>query len=211
MVSFPITHYRSSDEIAAVLAARRRAAIDAPDLPRAAVLALLYERAGDDHVVLTVRSHQVEHHKGQISFVGGVFDAQDGSLEATALRESAEEIGIDSGQVTILGQLDDLITVSNFLVTPFVGRISYPFRYAISSVEVAQLLEVPVSDLLAPGCFSAGPRPIPQEGRLTPGISYAWDGHLIWGATAGMLRQLLEVAYAPGAAPLPTGVQAPGR
>ncbi len=201
MVSFPIPRHRPSEQIATLLAARRRSEIDAPDLPRAAVLALLYERAGDDHVVLTVRSHQVEHHKGQISFVGGVLDPEDGSLEMTALRESAEEIGIDARQVTILGKLDDLITVSNFLVTPFVGRISYPFRYSISNVEVAQLLEVPVPDLLAPGCFSAAPRPIPQEGRLTPGISYEWRGHIIWGATGGMLQQLLEVAYAPGAAP----------
>ncbi len=201
MASLPIPRHRPPDEIAALLAARRRNEIEAPHLPRAAVLALLYERAGDDHVVLTVRSHQVDHHKGQISFVGGVLDPEDSSLQTTALRESAEEIGIDASQVTILGRLDDLITVSNFLVTPFVGRISYPFRYAISNVEVAQLLEVPVPDLLAPGCFSAAPRPIPQEGRLTPGVSYEWRGHVIWGATGGMLQQLLEVAYVLGTAP----------
>lgn len=200
MAPSPIPRHRSPDEIAALLAARRRSEIEAPHLSRAAVLALLYERSGEDHVVLTVRSHHVEHHKGQISFAGGVLDPEDGSLEMTALRESAEEIGIDTSQVTILGKLDDLITVSNFLVTPFVGRISYPFRYSISNVEVAQLLEVPVPELLAPGCFSAAPRPIPREARLTPGISYEWRGHVIWGATGGMLQQLLEVAYAPASA-----------
>lgn len=211
MVSLPIPHHRPSDEIATLLAARPRHEIEAPDLARAAVLALLYEHRGEDHVVLTVRSHQVEHHKGQISFAGGVLDPQDGSLEATALRESAEEIGIDPGQVKILGKLDDLITVSHFLVTPFVGRISYPFRYSISDIEVAQLLLVPVPDLLAPGCFSAAPRPIPPEGRLTPGVSYEWQGHIVWGATAAMLQQLLEVAYGPATALARGGAPVQGR
>ena len=84
----------------------------------AAVLILVYDRDGEAHVLFTERTDQVEHHKGQVSFPGGAFDDDDGDLEQTALRETYEEIGVRPEEVEIIGPLDDIVTASNFRVTP---------------------------------------------------------------------------------------------
>jgi 8-oxo-dGTP pyrophosphatase MutT (NUDIX family) len=169
------------------------ACIDELAMPRAAVLLPLYERDGELHVLFTRRSELVEHHKGQISFPGGAHDASDRDLQHTATRETWEEIGVDEGHIDLVGQLDEMITVSNFLVRPFVGRITVPgpYPFSHSEIEVAEILEVPLAHLQDATNTVAELRE--YQGRDVMMYSYAWREHLIWGATARILRQFLEL------------------
>lgn len=167
--------------------------IDDPTAEPAAVLILLYRRDGEPHVLFTERTHQVEHHKGQISFPGGAADDDDDSLETTALRETYEEVGVRPEDVEIIGQLDDMITISNFRVTPYVGILKtnseYPF--VLNEREVAEVVQVPLSHLLDERNMELEVRQ--HQGREVLVPAYTYDGHRIWGATARMLRQFLEL------------------
>lgn len=167
--------------------------IEGQDLARAAVLLPLYDVDGDLHVLFTRRSEMVEHHKGQISFPGGAHDATDPDLRFTAVRETFEEIGVDAAHVDVIGQLDEMITISNFLVRPFVGRITqpgpYPFNH--SEHEVAEILEVPLSHLRDAENVVAETRL--YQGREVLAYSYFWREHVIWGATARILKQFLDL------------------
>ena len=167
--------------------------IEGESLPRAAGLLPLYEHRNETHVLFTVRSELVEHHKGQISFPGGGADAGDADLAHTAVRETWEEIGVAPEDVELLGQLDEMITISNFLVRPFVGRILRPGPYPFvhSEIEVAEIIEVPLSHLLDPANAQTEQRL--YQGRGITAYSYRFGEHLIWGATARILRQFLEL------------------
>ena len=192
------------EQIRNALASYTPQRIEQDGLPRAGVLIALYEQKGTPHVLVTVRSEAVEHHKGQISFPGGAQDPGDADLAATALRESEEEIGLLRGDVEILGQIDDIVTISNFIVTPYVGRITKPapYPFATSEIEVAELLAVPLPHLYGPPGENTEPAPWQGpdgQSRLIPPPSYSYNGHLIWGATGRMLRQFLELTKAPSA------------
>jgi 8-oxo-dGTP pyrophosphatase MutT (NUDIX family) len=125
---------------------------DAPGLIPAAVMLLLYERDGEEHLLFQVRSQLVEHHKGEISLPGGARDPEDESLLATALRETHEEIGVAPEHIEVFGRIDDFTTRTNFVMAPYVGASTapapYPFQAA--TLEVDQLLEVPLAHLLSP-------------------------------------------------------------
>jgi len=163
----------------------------------AAVLLLLYERAGEPYIVLTRRTEDVEHHKGETSFPGGAFDPQDGDLLTTALRETEEEIGVRPEDVEVLGRLDDIVTITGFVVSPFVGLLrthSYPF--AVNAHEVAELVEVPLRHLM-------DERNLEQSvGRLGdrwfPILAYHYGDHRIWGATARILKGFFDHLAASG-------------
>jgi 8-oxo-dGTP pyrophosphatase MutT (NUDIX family) len=175
------------------LAAYRPQYIADDTLARAAILLPLYEKDGDTHVVFTKRSELVEHHKGQISFPGGAYDATDPDLRFTAVRETWEEIGVATDHVEVIGQLDEMITVSNFLVRPFVGRITEhgPYPFAHSEIEVAEILEVPLGHLRDEANVVAELRT--YQGREIVAYSFRWQDHLIWGATARILKQFLDL------------------
>jgi 8-oxo-dGTP pyrophosphatase MutT (NUDIX family) len=179
------------DEIQRALMSYSPAYIDEESLPRAAVLLPLYDSGGDLHVLFTVRSELVEHHKGQISFPGGAHDATDPDLRFTAVRETFEEIGVATDHVEVIGQLDEMITVSNFLVRPFVGLITEPgpYPFAHSEIEVAEILEVPLGHLRDEANVVVEPRV--YQGREIMAYSYRFRHHLIWGATARILHQFL--------------------
>lgn len=167
--------------------------IEQPTAMPAAVLILVYERVGEPHLLFTERTHQVEHHKGQISFPGGARDSDDDSLVATALRESFEEIGVLPEDIEIVGQLDDLVTVSNFAVTPYVGILKtaseYPF--VLNTREVARLVEVPLPFLLDERNMELEVRQ--HQGREFLAPAFTYNNHHIWGATARMLHQFVEL------------------
>ena len=160
--------------------------------PRAAVLIPLYGPGPDFRVLYTVRTQEVEHHKGEISFPGGGVEPADESLEQTALRETHEEVGIAPGDVTLLGRMDDVITISDFLVTPVVGRVEvFPYAFAPARLEVAEVLEVPLSHLRDPA--NRAPHPNPPKGRSQAKFpAYRFGKHLIFGATALMTTYLLR-------------------
>lgn len=185
------------DRIRALLLDYAPTYIDNPDLARAAVLVPLYDVGGEQHIVFTKRSELVEHHKGQISFPGGAFDAEDGDLARTAVRETFEEIGVVPAHVELLGQLDEMITVSNFLVRPFVGRITQPAPYPFehSEVEVAEIIEVPLAHLRDRANMMVESRI--YEGREMFAYSFKYRDHVIWGATARILHKFLELLALP--------------
>ncbi len=155
---------------------------------RAAVIVPLYVREGSLWVVLTRRTETVEHHRGQMSFPGGVEEEDDGTPLETALRETEEEIGIARGDVQVLGPLTPLTTVTDFYVEPFVGAIPYPYVFRPAEAEIAEVVEVPVAALLDPGALER--RWLP--GRDEPVLFFHHGSHVIWGATARMLKELLD-------------------
>lgn len=167
--------------------------IENPTAAAAAVLVLIHGRNGDAHVIFTERTNHVEHHKGQMCFPGGACDDEDGGCEQTALRETYEEIGVQAEHVRILGHLDDMITISNFRVTPIVAVLEHndPYPYSINDSEVSQVVEVPLSFLMEEGNMELEVREHQGREVLVPAFTY--EGHRIWGATARMLHQLIEL------------------
>lgn len=167
--------------------------IEHPSAAAAAVLILLHPSEGDALLVFTERTNHVEHHKGQMSFPGGACDDIDAGCEDTALRETWEEIGVQRDHVRLIGCLDDMVTISNFRVTPFVGVLEYveKYPYKINDKEVAKVVEVPLSFLMEEGNMELEVRE--HQGREVLVPSFSYDGHRIWGATARMLHQLVEL------------------
>jgi 8-oxo-dGTP pyrophosphatase MutT (NUDIX family) len=166
--------------------------LDAPDAHPAAVLVLLHHDRGEDRVILTRRTDTVEHHKGQISFPGGAVHDADADLSVTALRETWEEIGVRPEEVEVLGRLDPMVTTSNFLVAPYVGVLrAGPYEFVASELEVAEILAPPIAHLLDDASLEMETRELQGEVRLLP--AYHWEGHRVWGATARMLQEFLEL------------------
>ncbi|MBN1661105.1 MAG: CoA pyrophosphatase [Anaerolineae bacterium] len=179
------------ERVRGALRDRDREVLQEEGLTRAAVLAPLLLRDGEWHVAVTQRTQDVEHHKGQISFPGGARDPGDRDTLATALRETFEEIGVPPEAVEVLGALDDFRTISHFVVTPYVGVIPYPFPYQVSPWEVADVVEVPLSFLCDEGNMRV--EEVEHEGRVYEVLFWDYQGYTIWGATARMLKGVLEV------------------
>lgn len=162
-------------------------------LRRAAVLIPLFRAASGYRILFTKRTDSVEAHKGQISFPGGRIEEEDGSPLETALREADEEIGLSRKDVTVLGRLDDVCTVSsNYLVHPFVGLIPYPYEFKTSAQEVKALLEVPFQIFLS-GDSAGENTPVVYEGGTYYGLAYQYKGEVIWGATARIMQNLVNL------------------
>ena len=179
------------DVIRKVLAHRVKQTVTDTTLMPAAVLVLLYPKDGEYCVLLNKRSDLVEHHKGEVSFPGGARDPQDRDFLDTALRETEEEIGISHADVTVLGELDDVVTQSRFGVRVYAGTIPYPYPFKPSAREVSEVPEVPISVLLDPANLLPETRWV--DGEFSTSYSYAYNGHLIFGATARILQQFLEL------------------
>ena len=154
-----------------------------------AVLAPLYiDAAGALHAVFTRRRDDLKRHPGEISFPGGRQDPGE-TLVETALREAHEEIGLPPGAVDVLGALEPTPTfVTNYAIYPFVGLIEPGFEWVLGEDEVAEVLEFPLDDLVA----GAGERRMVRRGMAFKTHTYEVDGHLIWGATARIVADLLQ-------------------
>lgn len=166
----------------------------------AAVLVPVFEKDGEVHLLFTRRTDSVRDHKGEISFPGGRQDPEDASAVATALREAEEEVGIAPRDVRILGALDPITTITSYLVRPFVGEISYPYAFRPNEHEIAEILEVPLAALLDPGAHRVE-QGWNWEGAPYPIHYYWWRDHVIWGATAKILKGLIERAFGGGDEP----------
>jgi 8-oxo-dGTP pyrophosphatase MutT (NUDIX family) len=179
------------DQIGTILSSRKRRVIEHPPFSHAAVLVPLFKKGDGCHLLFTKRSDQVKHHKGEISFPGGVVDEEDLELINTALREAHEEIGLKQNDVQIIGILDDIVTITEFIVTPIVGLFPYPYPFKVSEVEIAELIEVPLSSLLREKSFSE--KEIIRGGQKEAVYAYQYGDHIIWGATARILKQFLDL------------------
>ncbi len=168
-----------------------RIAVDAAHAP-AAVLVPLFYRDGEYHVVFTKRTGTVRYHKGQVSFPGGACEAEDRSPADTALRECTEEIGLITDSVEIIGELDDMLTVtSNYVISPYVAVIPWPYKSRIDPTEVERIIEVPVSALLDKDCLRQSTQYMNNQPINV--YAYYYKNDIIWGATARILGQFLEV------------------
>ncbi|ELZ13941.1 NUDIX hydrolase [Haloterrigena salina JCM 13891] len=157
----------------------------------AAVLAPIIERDGEDHLLFTRRADHLGEHPGQMSFPGGGAESFDDSILDTALREANEEIGLEPDEVEIVGQLDDIRTITEYAVTPFVGRV--PDReYVGDGYEVAEIVVLPLSGLLDPENYEYERRDHPYYGDIVIHYFHV-DGYTVWGATGRILVQLLEL------------------
>jgi len=171
-----------------------------PARRRAAVLCPLVRRRSGVHVMLTVRSAHLKVHAGQISFPGGKIDPTDSSPLAAALREAEEEIGLAPDRTDILGALDPYDTSTGFVVTPFVGMVDPRFVPVPSEGEVAEVFEVPFDFLMNPANHERVERM--HEGRKRHFYQMVHGRYRIWGATAGMLRNLSDRLHAAGVSDL---------
>jgi 8-oxo-dGTP pyrophosphatase MutT (NUDIX family) len=179
------------EKIRHVLAGYQRSVLPATGLTEAAVLVPLFFKQGELHFLMCRRTQLVLKHKGQISFPGGAKDAQDQDVTSTALRESWEEVGLESRDVSILGLLDDMRTMTGFHITPVVGVIPYPYDFKVHRVEVEALLEVPWSLFEDGQCHRV--EHYEHEGVVHDVDFYDFHGEIIWGATARISRRLIEL------------------
>lgn len=159
---------------------------------QAGVLLLLYPVGGHLHLVFTVRPAHLDYHAGQVSFPGGGWEEGDASLMETALRETREELGISAEEIEVLGPLTPLyIPPSHNMVHPFVALAPRRPAFQPDSLEVAELLEVPLATFRDPAIRGEDRT---EQGRLEVVIPYyAVRGHKIWGATAIILAEFLAL------------------
>jgi len=159
---------------------------------QASVLLPLFIKDNHYWLLLMRRANTVEYHKGEVSFPGGVVDERDDNLESTAKRETFEEIGIKEKDIEMLGQLDDMTTItSRFIVHPFVGIVPFPYEFNINRREVEHLIEIPLQFFLDP----SQPRafPIHYKGDTFETPAFIYEGIVIWGATERILENFISV------------------
>ncbi len=182
------------DLLAHTRAHGRARAVPADAVPRrSAVLLALYQANGQIWLPLIVRPQYEGVHSGQVAFPGGKYEDGDGTLEYTALRETREEVGIEVQSADLLGKLTEIyIPPSNSLVTPVVAWLPFVPSFTPDQHEVASMLLVPLAHLRNPAYW--GQKHIQLiNGNLAPFHAYLFEGQEIWGATAYMIGELLEL------------------
>jgi 8-oxo-dGTP pyrophosphatase MutT (NUDIX family) len=177
---------------------RRRVAPPPSNARMAGVLALFYPKASDWHLVFIQRPHHPEdRHSGQISFPGGKMEDSDNDLSETAIREAEEEIGVAASSIELLGPLTELyIPVSNFLVSPYVGYVDAPPVFRPEPGEVESILEVPFHKFLQRETRQKINLEITEQITLREVPYFNVEGKVIWGATAMILNELVELGAA---------------
>lgn len=172
------------------------------ELKRSAVLFLIKPTPSSYNVIFTSRSPKLKHHTGEISFPGGRFDSKiDKSLKETALRETYEEIGLHKDNIKIIGRLDDLPTLTGFLIRVFVGLISKSnkIQFQLNYKEVIDLIEIPIDFIAKKDLFYT--IPFPKDPKNWEMLCFKYidpvsnKNFKIWGATAHMLQEFLKKIY----------------
>ena len=161
----------------------------------AAVLVPLVPRPDGLHLLLTERQPHLRRHAGQIAFPGGRIDAADSDALAAALRETEEETGIVPAFVEPVGFLDTYLTSTNYRVVPVVAFLRPGFTLVPQEAEVKDVFEVPLAFLMDPAHHERHSRD--WQGQTRYYYAMPWQGRYIWGATAGMIRNLYRLMYEP--------------
>jgi len=178
---------RLVDTLKAELARPRQVgAVQPGPLVPAAVLILVYPRDGEPHILFTKRTDSVEYHKGEVSFPGGAWEPGDADL-----RETWEELGVSPEDVTILGDMGDSVTGTGFVIRSVVGTIREGYAFKPSVAEIDSVIEVPLRVLMDPAHRRSETRWV--DGEPVESWSFVHGRHLIWGATAGIVRRLVEI------------------
>ena len=179
------------DNIRRIVAATPHKTVDDPSLTPAGVMLLIYPKDGEHCILLQKRSNRVDSHKGEISFPGGKKDPEDATMLDTALRETHEEMGVNPDDVDVFGALDQTATTTGFLTCPYVGTIPYPYEFRPNEHEVAAAIEMPVSALLDAANRRDEVRIVDGDLQFAP--AFAYDGHIVFGATARILDRFLHL------------------
>ena len=180
------------EEISRILSTRRRVSLERSGYTRAAILLPIFNREGGTHLLFTHRTETVSTHKGEISFPGGSIEPGDQGPLQTALREANEEVQIDPEGVAVAGILDDIFTITRYLITPVVGFCLPSVSFQPNPREIRRILEIPVERFLDPGVFRVETR-YEFEGARYPIYYFHLPEETIWGATAKILKQFLEI------------------
>lgn len=176
------------------LMARRQQVVNEWAIRPAAVLVPLFQADDEWHLLYTRRTDNVDSHPGQVAFPGGAVESSDGTPAATALREAHEEIGLAPDSVTILGQMNPMVTVTQFLVTPVVAEIPWPFVLQPNPDEVAAAFDVPLSFLMNPAHLEVRQREPLVPGRPVDVLYFTpYKDEVIWGVTARITVDLLAL------------------
>lgn len=178
------------EEVERRLQARPTRRIRDPRATPAAVLVPLYVAEGQLWVLLTRRADNLPHHPGQYAFPGGARDPQDTDEVRTALRETREELGVPEESVMVLGYLDDLLTVTGFVVSPVVGAIPYPLRLQPDPREVAAVVPLPFAVAANPLLVEEQEFTWRGQRHRSPVVHYG--SRRIWGTTARILLDLVQ-------------------
>jgi 8-oxo-dGTP pyrophosphatase MutT (NUDIX family) len=165
------------------------------ELRKAAVLIAVTE-SKDPELIYTLRSNKVGSHGGEVSFPGGMYEEQDDNLENTALRESEEETGLDRNKVSILGPIDTVVSRFNISVTPYVGIVPHDIELNDSSDEIEACFRVPLSFLLRDKRHRNDE--INRNGDIFFMPAYEYNSYIIWGLTAMMTVDFLNIALDAG-------------
>jgi 8-oxo-dGTP pyrophosphatase MutT (NUDIX family) len=168
------------------------------DEPRhAAVLIPLLQDKNRWHVLFIHRTaNQHDPHSGQVAFPGGASESGDPSPEATALRETEEEIGLKSEDVMILGRLRDYLTITSYQVTPVVARIPWPYHLKLAHDEVSRVFSIPLNWLADPANHEVKDRKLPPPYDSIPVIYFKpYDNEILWGASARFTLGLLDQLF----------------
>jgi 8-oxo-dGTP pyrophosphatase MutT (NUDIX family) len=175
--------------------------------PAAVLVPLFYSSQADkeQHIwqlLLTRRTNNVADHQGQVAFPGGGTEPIDTSPEMTALREAQEEIGLDPMQVRVLGRMNHLWTISNYMVTPVIGVIPWPFPIRLEEIEVSRVFSIPLEWLADPHHHEVRYRTIPTPyseilGREFHPVIYfhLYEDELLWGVSAEITLRLINILY----------------
>lgn len=163
-----------------------------PEPPRpAAVLIPFIMEKSEWHLLFIRRTEAPGDHSGQVAFPGGRMDPQDASPEYTALREAREEIGLEPADVTVLGILPQITTITNYLVTPVAGRIPWPYQFLLAQEEVSRIFLIPLSWLVDPNHYHIHPPQLHQPyGTISTIFFEPYEGELLWGVTARIVVNL---------------------
>ena len=161
------------------------------ELRKAAVLIAITD-SDDPELIYTLRSNKVGSHGGEVSFPGGMYELEDENLETTALRESKEETGLDISKVDILGPIDTVVSRFNISVTPYVGIVPNNIELNNNSDEIEACFKVPLSFLLQDKRHRNDE--INRNGDIFFMPAYEYDSYIIWGLTAMMTVDFLNIA-----------------
>lgn len=179
------------EKLIQILNNRPRQSIDRTGLRPAGVLLPLFRKNDETHILLTKRTDKVDQHKGQISFPGGAFSVEDMDCLTTALRETEEEIGIEMDLIEVLGELDQVVTMTDFRICPYVGIIPYPYPFKLSPFEVDRLIELPLDYLLEHA--EVKETTFTLQGKPFVNLVLDYQGDIIWGATARILKNFMDI------------------
>ena len=177
--------------------------LDIPELKKSAILIPIYPKAKSFQILMTARSKKLNHHRGEMSFPGGKFDpSTDITLKDTALRETYEEIGINTRNIEIMGSLDDFPTFTGYTIRPFIGAIKNHEEtdFKINHNEVSDLVKIPIEFLVRENLFTEIPF-FNKSGKKILVLSFNYLDSItkkqftIWGASAHILTRFLKRTY----------------